>query len=312
MCSTFFILSMTFERFYSIIRPHKAASFNTVKRAKITIISVVIFSITYNFPAWFVTGQSGQSRNCVPYAHAMSSLHGQIYYWSSNVLSYFLPFVLLLVMNTVIINTLSKRSKSSKITRSRGQGQGEAEVHAQKAKNSETQIFVILLLVTFAFLILSSPTYIFIFLIYAKLNKPTPYGVATFHLLFSIAQKTYYTNYGINFYLYVMSGQKFRTDLGLLLKTILDFIMCKNSATHTSTSHSSLNTISSNVPSLWSTMNQRKRSLNILFKLWTFLLPANEVEGNVFNTVCLSIILFRGAVLYWTRQRIQFTAQTVQ
>ena len=249
-CSTWFILSMTFERFYSIIRPHKAASFNTVKRVKITIISVVIFSITYNFPAWFVTGQSGQSRNCVPYAHAMSSLHGQIYYWSSNVLSYFLPFVLLLVMNTVIIKTLSKRSKSSKITRSRGQGQGEAEVHAQKAKNSETQIFVILLLVTFAFLILSSQTYISIFLIYAKLNKPTPYGVATFHLLFIIAQKTYYTNYGINFYLYVMSGQKFRTDLGLLLKTILDFIMCKNSATDTSTSHSSLNTISSNVPSL--------------------------------------------------------------
>ena len=249
MCSTFFILSMTFERFYSIIRPHKAASFNTVRRAKITIISIVIFSIFYNFPAWFVTGQSGQSRNCVPYALAMSSLHGQIYYWSSNVLSFFLPFILLLVMNTVIINTLRRTSKSSKLTKSRMQGRGETGGQAQKSRNSETQIFVILLLVTFAFLILSSPTYIYIFLVYAKLNKPTPYSVATFHLLFHIAQKTYYTNYGINFYLYVMSGQKFRTDLGLLLKSILNFITCKKIATDMSTSQSSLNTVLSNVAS---------------------------------------------------------------
>ena len=196
----------------------------------------------------------------------MSSLHGQIYYWSSNVLSYFLPFVLLLIMNTVIINTLSKRSKSSKITKSSGsKGRSETEGHAQKARNSETQIFVILLLVTFAFLILSSPTYIYIFLVYAKLNKPTPHGIATFHLLFSVAQKTYYTNYGINFYLYVMSGQKFRTDLGLLLKTILNVITCKTSATDTSTSHSSLNTVSSNVPSLWN----RGKILRIVF--WNYI-----------------------------------------
>ena len=48
--STWFILSMTFERFYSIIRPHKAASFNTVKRAKIIIICIVAFSALYSLP----------------------------------------------------------------------------------------------------------------------------------------------------------------------------------------------------------------------------------------------------------------------
>ena len=41
LCSALFIVSMTFERLYSITRPHKAASFNTVKRAKITIMSIV-------------------------------------------------------------------------------------------------------------------------------------------------------------------------------------------------------------------------------------------------------------------------------
>ena len=35
--SIYLIVAMTFERVYSIIRPHKAASFNTMKRATITI-----------------------------------------------------------------------------------------------------------------------------------------------------------------------------------------------------------------------------------------------------------------------------------
>ena len=38
MCSTLFILNMTFDRLYSIIRPHKAAAFNTVKKTKITML----------------------------------------------------------------------------------------------------------------------------------------------------------------------------------------------------------------------------------------------------------------------------------
>ena len=44
------LISMTFERFFSIMLPHKAASFNTVKRAKITIIGIVVGSIIFNVP----------------------------------------------------------------------------------------------------------------------------------------------------------------------------------------------------------------------------------------------------------------------
>ena len=45
MCSILLILNMTFERFYSIIKPHKAVAFNTVKRAKITILSCILISV---------------------------------------------------------------------------------------------------------------------------------------------------------------------------------------------------------------------------------------------------------------------------
>ena len=104
LCSTLLIMSMTFDRFYSIIRPHKAASFNTVKRAKITILCIFIFSILYNVPNFFISDH--QAWKCLPYGKAMETTIGLFYYWLSFVIQFALPFISLLIMNSVIIHTL--------------------------------------------------------------------------------------------------------------------------------------------------------------------------------------------------------------
>ena len=204
-CSTLFILSMTFGRFYSIIRPHKAASFNTVKRAKITIVCIVMFSIPFNVPHLFVTGNDG--RQCVPFGRALDKVIGLFYYWLSFVIYFVVPFVLLLIMNSVIIHTLRNRSK---FKRSEGQGQSE---QAPKIKNSDMQVFAILLLVTFTFLVVTTPAYcFFLYTMFYNYNK-SPRAFAEFNIFYHFAQKGHFTNYGINFFLYVISGQKFRSDL---------------------------------------------------------------------------------------------------
>ena len=210
LSSTLFILSMTFDRFYSIIRPHKAASFNTVKRAKITIVGIIIFSILVNIPHLFTTALEG--RQSVPFGIGMDKILGQFYYWFSFVINFAFPFVSLLTMNTFIIHLLRQRSKS-KITQNSLRKQ-----HQSDSGKSEVQIIVILLLVTFSFLILTTPAYaFFLFVMFVDYTK-SPLRFAGFHLFYNIAHKLYYTNYGINFYLYVISGQKFRSDLIHLLK----------------------------------------------------------------------------------------------
>ena len=78
MCSTLFILSMTFERFYSIIRPHKAASFNTIKKAWILIISITILSISFNIPHLFISDADG--RFCVANRISSVNVFGAFYY----------------------------------------------------------------------------------------------------------------------------------------------------------------------------------------------------------------------------------------
>ena len=111
---------MTFERFYSIIRPHKAASFNTLKRAKITIAFTYVFSFSYNIPYLFIGDNNG--RTCIPNRLAPVNVYGAFYYWLTEIISFILPFVSLLTMNSVIIHTLRQRSKLN-LTGSEGQVQ---------------------------------------------------------------------------------------------------------------------------------------------------------------------------------------------
>ena len=143
---------MVFDCFYSIIKPHKAASINTNKRANI-IICIFIFSLVFNIPHWFTTFNIGWL--CLPFANeiVMANSFSQFYYWASFVVQFVFPFVFLLLMNSVIIHTLRNRNKNIKIE--------EGQVQVTRMKNSEKQVFAILLLVTFGFLILFTPMYVY-------------------------------------------------------------------------------------------------------------------------------------------------------
>ena len=95
------------------------------------------------------------------------------------------------------------------------QGHGKGQGQVGKLKNSEKQIYITLLLITFGFLVLSTPSYVFNSsqLIYNYNNS-----YSGFHLFLQVARNVHYTNCGVNFFLYVMSGHKFRNDLLRLFK----------------------------------------------------------------------------------------------
>ena len=203
---------MTFERFYSIILPHKAASLNTVKRAKITVVCIAIVSILHNIPHLYVT--SNVDWEYIPYGKSNEYSFGEIYYWLSTVVHFALPFTLLLIMNSVIIHKIRNRFPSMPTQKTsdssiRDSIQGEGSQN----KKSEFQVFATLLLVTFAFLILTTPAYLFFFFVLVIDFFKTSRRFAGFYLFYNVSHKLYISNYGINFFLYVISGKKFRTDL---------------------------------------------------------------------------------------------------
>ena len=157
--STLFILSMTFGRCYSIIWPHKSASFNTVKRAEISITCIVFFSSSFNSPHLFYTLSTG--RDCFVFGKETPFGNLLTYYWISTLIMFIMPFVSLLVMNSFIIHTLRNRSSLFK-TEGQIQGQSQSQCQGQghgSNKRYDKQVYVTLLSVTFSFLVLNTPVY---------------------------------------------------------------------------------------------------------------------------------------------------------
>ena len=118
------LVAMTFERFYSIIQPHKAASFNTVKKARIIVSFIFLYGFLYSTPYLLISNYNGNI--CIPNAAAMDSILGQMYSWLTETILFIFPFLSLLIMNSVIIHTLRKRSKH-KLLEPTGQGQTEGQ-----------------------------------------------------------------------------------------------------------------------------------------------------------------------------------------
>ena len=73
-----------------------------------------------------------------------------------------------------------------------------------------------LLIVTSLFLVLLIPTYIR-FMYSTFVNPDTPKKYATLMIFYHISHKLYNTNNAINFFLYCISGRKFRTELKEIL-----------------------------------------------------------------------------------------------
>ena len=171
-----------------------------------------MLGILYNVPHLFTSDH--QEWQCLPYGKAMETTVGLFYYWLSFVIQFALPFISLLIMNSVIIHTLRNRS----IVKEQGQkhiseGQRETQGQGQNIKTLDNQVYVILPLATFGFLILTTPEYLF-FLVYMVVNyMASPKAFAGYYFFANFAQKLQFTNHGINFFLYVISGKKFRTDL---------------------------------------------------------------------------------------------------
>ena len=101
--------------------------------------------------------------------------------------------------------------------KTQGQGPDKGQGQSSKMKEAERQIFVTLLLVTFGFLILNAPAYSLFAYIRLYGYQKSAEAYAAYYLFYNVSRAAYFTNFAINFFFYVISGQKFRADLLKLL-----------------------------------------------------------------------------------------------
>ena len=217
-CSTYQILAMTFDKYIAIKWPHRASMYSTPRRAKIILLSIFICAHIYNGPHLLVSGLVGEQ--CVFFA--VSGTVTTVFSWTSFIVKGIIPFSLLIHMNYVIVQTVRKSRKmfglrvttvGTDISPKVNKGKDSRD---RTLKSAENQLTIMLLLVTTLFLILLIPTYLrFIYL--SLVERDTPYKYASLMLFFQVTYKLYKTNNSINFFLYCISGKKFRDDLKEML-----------------------------------------------------------------------------------------------
>ena len=205
---TFQVLAMTVDKYIAIRWPHKAATYSTPRRAKIMTVGFSICALMYNTSHFFLSGMIDDL--CICYAN--SSAIVRVYSWFTFVLNAIIPFTMLIHLNYIIVKTVRKSRNLFK-TDDTNTGM---EVRQRTMKSVENQLTVMLLLVTTLFFILIFPTYFrYIYLLIARRDTPLQY--ANSMIIYQISYKLYASNSGINFFLYCISGQKFRNDLKKIL-----------------------------------------------------------------------------------------------
>ena len=192
---------MTIDKHIVIRWPHKAVTYSSPQKAKIIIVTILFFVSMYNVPNLFITAVV--KGNC--YGYSTKSILTKVYSWSTFVLNGVIPFTLLSHMNYVIVKTVRNSLKMFR---------GDApiagmETRQKTMKSAENQLTTMPFVNTTLFLI---PTYVR-FIYTAFVSSDTPSKFATSMFISEISYKLHVTNSGINFFLYCVSGKKFRNDL---------------------------------------------------------------------------------------------------
>ena len=234
----FIILGLTFDRLLAVRFPLKAVVWCTARRAKLVCGSVFAIVWLVNLP-FFVYNHAKNGLVCgMGTSRSVISL---VYPWIVVGIGLVLPVVSLISMNAVIITAIlsSRRFRAKYTTQRRPRGSDSIIEMSESATNSSQNIpqgdwlnsankhpklmtpgernaIVTLLLISFTFLLLVSPHYVHIALFQLSDLVSSPSLRADYTLFFQVSKKLFFLNSACNFFLYCLSGTKFRNDVASL------------------------------------------------------------------------------------------------
>ena len=200
--SAWILVAMTAERFIAVHWPLRCIDHTGKAKARKVIIGISIFLAIVNIPLLVVlTVREGRCVSEPEYRVFFKDVWPHI---DATVYS-FIPFTLLLLFNILIILELRKATAV----------QGDLQASIRHSNPSpHRRLTIMLLCISFAFLITSAPNVIYTiirFKVYP--HKLIWENLAKISLGNAISSFFIYTMHSINFFLYSISGQKFRQEL---------------------------------------------------------------------------------------------------
>ena len=198
--SVWVMVAMTVDRFVAVRFPLKASRMVTSSRAKVVVTVTAIISFLKNCHSFVTTSLVRDQKTgaiiCNYVYH--DSLFTQVLPWLDVCTQSAIPFLVLLTLNFIIINTIKNQMVN------------EFQAEEQKARmgKRERQITVSLIVVSCTFLALTLPLRIInIVAVFVHIN------MQQYFILLHVGYLLLYTNNAVNFYLYCLTGAKFRHEV---------------------------------------------------------------------------------------------------
>ncbi|KAL8581207.1 hypothetical protein ACOMHN_038308 [Nucella lapillus] len=228
------LVCVTLQRVLSVVMPHRVGTICTRRRVTLLITGVTLF----------LAALYSHSLYCFSYLDAESDSHAECiasnpdYGWFlDNVFSYvdmviysLLPFVSVVQGNAVLVWKLaaSVRKARQRLTSAPPQ-------ELSKRSQTSTSVTITVCVVSLAFVLLTLPSGMFYVLYYAKdMSTLTPEQEADVYLFFTLSFLLADTNSAVNFYLYCLTGRRFREEFVRLVfcrKTTTSLVASRETST---------------------------------------------------------------------------------
>ena len=209
--SAWTLVAMTAQRAVCVMFPHRANVLCTVGKSKVIVVSIALFiaSIHSHILYGLHVGMLDGRKRCVTHIHYSPFIH-EIWNWVDVLIFSLLPWLCLSVSNSLLLWKLRLSLREAKL--SLGSGQAD-KINDRKKK--ATSISITLIAVSIAFLLFTFPMSFYQILSftywmngYLRALRSSRAAYYTQQISFPL----WYASSCINFYIYCLTGSKFRRE----------------------------------------------------------------------------------------------------
>ena len=220
--SAWTLVAMTAQRAVCVLFPHRANVLCTVGKSKAIVVFMVLFIVvihTHILYGMHVGMQDGR-RRCVLHKY-YEPFFQEIWSWVDMLIFSLLPWLCLAVSNSLLVWKLRLSLSEAKLSL----GSGQAD-RINDRKKKATSISITLIAVSTAFLVLTFPMSCyqlinFVFWITTG-SVSVLRSLRVFYYIHQISFPLRYANSCINFYIYCLTGSKFRREAKQILRCMFN------------------------------------------------------------------------------------------
>jgi hypothetical protein len=193
------IVSVTVERYVAVCKPHRAKSLCTINRSKKVVSAMVMFSMVFNSPRFFIAYAHYKYDDCTKTLKPIlytNKIWNDPYFieiydiWMTTFITFLIPFSICFVLNVVLIRSLHNPPST------------EIQVTGKRERESRVLIVRVVVLVT-TFLVLELPREMALLCsLFIENETLTNFNILMFSMMILSSV--------VNFFLYFLTGRRFR------------------------------------------------------------------------------------------------------